>query len=180
MQKECVDRKWSELWKNSFRIIHEDNAPGHDALPVKQIWPTNESRLLKDLSYLPNPALYDFPLFPEVKSLIKKIILELVDAVKDKTTAGSMSRLRLTARTKCKVFLPSNLDRRRDYKSQSPSLIYLHHQNCLHLPSNGKDFVVAPEHFIGVSDVMVESNCRKYLGSVFINFWKCFRYGFSN
>jgi histone-lysine N-methyltransferase SETMAR len=68
--RERVRRKRPELWKNGW-ILHQDNAPAHIALSVKQCLATHNITVLQHPLYSPDLAPCDFFLFPKIKSVLK-------------------------------------------------------------------------------------------------------------
>jgi transposase len=72
------------LWKNDF-ILHQDNAPAHTALSVKQFLAEKQIAMLEHPPYSPDPAPCDFFLFPKVKSVLKGTRFASVTEVKKKT-----------------------------------------------------------------------------------------------
>jgi hypothetical protein len=73
------------LWKNGF-ILHQDNAPAHTALSVKQFLAEKQIAVLEHPPHSPNLAPCDFFLFPKVKSVLKGTRFASVTEVKKKTT----------------------------------------------------------------------------------------------
>jgi histone-lysine N-methyltransferase SETMAR len=82
--RERIRRKRPELWKNGF-ILHQDNAPAHTALSVKQFLAEKQIAVLQHPPYSPDLALCDFFLFPKVKSVLKGTRFASVTEVKKKT-----------------------------------------------------------------------------------------------
>ncbi|KAG5329384.1 MOS1T transposase, partial [Acromyrmex heyeri] len=72
--RERVRKKRSELWKNKSWILHQDNAPAHNALSMKRY-----------LTLLPDLAPCDFFLFPKIKSALKGTRFESMEEVKRKS-----------------------------------------------------------------------------------------------
>jgi histone-lysine N-methyltransferase SETMAR len=83
--RERVRRKRPQLWENGF-ILHQDNAPSHSALSVKQFLAEKSITVLEHPPYSPDLAPCDFFLFPKVKSELKGTRFESVTEVKKKTT----------------------------------------------------------------------------------------------
>jgi transposase len=83
--RERIRRKRPELWKNSF-ILHQDNAPAHTALSVKQFLAEKQIAVLEYPPYSPDLAPCDFFLFPKVKSVLKGTRFASLTEVKKKTT----------------------------------------------------------------------------------------------
>jgi histone-lysine N-methyltransferase SETMAR len=66
---ESVRRKRPELWRNGW-ILHQDTAPAHNALSVKQFLANHNITVLEHPSYSPDLAPCDFYLFPKIKSML--------------------------------------------------------------------------------------------------------------
>lgn len=84
--RERVRRKRFEMWKNRSWILHQDNAPAHNALSIKEFLAKHGIPVLEHPPYSPDLAPCDFFLFPKVMSRLKGTHLESVDAVKKKAT----------------------------------------------------------------------------------------------
>ena len=82
--RERVRRKQPELWRNGW-ILRQNNAPAHNALPVKQLLATKNITVLEQPPYSPNLAPCDFYLFPEIKSVFKGTHFVSAESVKAKT-----------------------------------------------------------------------------------------------
>ena len=67
---ECVRRKQPELWRNKL-ILHQDNAPAHNALSVKEFLANKNITVLEHPPYSPDLAPCNFYLFPKIKSVLK-------------------------------------------------------------------------------------------------------------
>ena len=80
---ERVRRKRPELWRNGW-ILHQDNAPAHNALPVKRFLATKNIAVLEHPPYSPDVAPCDFYLFPKIKSVFKGTHFVSVESVKAK------------------------------------------------------------------------------------------------
>jgi hypothetical protein len=72
--RESVRRKRPELWRNSW-ILHQDNAPAHNALSMKQCLANH------NITVLEHPPC-DFYLFPKIKSVLKGTHFLSVEDVK--------------------------------------------------------------------------------------------------
>ena len=83
--RERVRRRRPELWLNGF-IHHQDYAPAHMELSVKQFLTEKGITTLEHLPYSLALAPCDFYLFPKIKSVLKETRFQSVDAVKEKTT----------------------------------------------------------------------------------------------
>jgi len=51
--------------------LHQDNAPAHNALSVKQFLANKNITVLEHTPYSPDVAPCDFYLFPKIKSVLK-------------------------------------------------------------------------------------------------------------
>jgi len=80
---EHVRRKRPELWRNRW-ILHQDKAPAHKALSVKQFLVNKNITVLENPPYSPDLTPCDFFLFPKIKSVLKGTHFVSVD-VKAKT-----------------------------------------------------------------------------------------------
>ncbi|KAG5331644.1 MOS1T transposase, partial [Acromyrmex charruanus] len=83
--RERVRKKRSELWKNKSWILHQDNAPAHNALSVKRYLAARGTPVLEHAPYSPDLAPCDFFLFPKIKSALKGIRFESMEEVKRKS-----------------------------------------------------------------------------------------------
>lgn len=83
--RERVRKKRPDAWKNCSWILHQDNAPAHNALSVKQFLAEKCIPVLEHPPYSPDLAPCDFYLFPKVKSVLKGTHFESVEHVKVKT-----------------------------------------------------------------------------------------------
>jgi len=79
-----VRRKQPELWRNGW-ILHQDNAPAHNALSVKQFLANKNITVLEHPPYSPDLAPCDFCLFLKIKSVLKGTHFVSVAYVKAKT-----------------------------------------------------------------------------------------------
>ncbi|KAJ8943718.1 hypothetical protein NQ318_012485 [Aromia moschata] len=69
--RERVRKKRPELWKNKSWILHQNNAPGHNALSVKRYLAARGTPVLEHAPYSPDLPPCDFFLFPKIKSASK-------------------------------------------------------------------------------------------------------------
>jgi len=83
--RERVRRRRPEMWNNSSWVIHQDNAPAHNALSIKTFLKKHKITAMEHPPYSPDLAPCDF-LFPKMKSALKGTRFESVDAVKAKAT----------------------------------------------------------------------------------------------
>jgi hypothetical protein len=65
-----VRRKQPELWRKWW-ILHQDNAPSHNSLSVKQFLSSKNIAVLAHLPCSPDSDPCDFFLFPKIKSFLK-------------------------------------------------------------------------------------------------------------
>ena len=73
-----------ELWRKGWNL-HQDNAPAHNALSVKQFLANKNIPVLEHQPYSPELAPCDFCLFPKIKSVLKGTHFVSVEHVKAKT-----------------------------------------------------------------------------------------------
>ena len=83
--RERMRKKRPDLWNNHSWILHQDNAPAHNALSVKQFLAEKRITVLEHPPYSPDLAPCDFYLFPKVKSALKGTFFQSVEEVKTKT-----------------------------------------------------------------------------------------------
>jgi len=83
--RERVRKKRPELWKNKSWILHQDNAPAHNALSVKRYLAARGTPVLEHAPYSPDLAPCDFFLFPKIKSALKGTRFESMEKVKRKS-----------------------------------------------------------------------------------------------
>lgn len=83
--RERVRKKRPELWNNKSWILHQDNAPAHNALSVKRYLAARGTPVLEHAPYSPDLAPCDFFLFPKIKSALKGTRFESMEEVKRKS-----------------------------------------------------------------------------------------------
>ncbi|KAG5313910.1 MOS1T transposase, partial [Pseudoatta argentina] len=71
-------------------ILHQDNAPPHNALSVKRYLAARSTPVLEYAPYSPDLAPCDFFLFPKIKSALKGIRFESMEEVKRKSAELQM------------------------------------------------------------------------------------------
>jgi len=69
--RQRVRRKRPEFWGNWW-ILHQDNAPAHNALPVKQFLANKNTTVPEHPPYSPDRAACEFYLSSKIKVLSKK------------------------------------------------------------------------------------------------------------
>jgi histone-lysine N-methyltransferase SETMAR len=67
--REWVRRKRPEMWKNGSWVLHQDNAPAHNALFVKSFLTKHKITVLEQQPYSPDLAPCDF-FFDVITSLV--------------------------------------------------------------------------------------------------------------
>ena len=87
---ERLRRKRPELWRNGW-ILHQDNAPSHNALSVEQFFANKNISVLECPPCSPDLAPCDFYLFPKMKSVRKGTYFVSVEDVKAKTAENLKS-----------------------------------------------------------------------------------------
>jgi transposase len=83
--RDSVRHKRPELWRSGDWLLHHDNAPAHTALSVREFLAKSNMVLLPHPPYLPDLALCDFFLFPQMKKTLKGKRVSDVDEVKENT-----------------------------------------------------------------------------------------------
>jgi transposase len=73
------------LWKNGW-ILHQDNAPAHNALSVRQFLAKKQVLVLHHAPYSPDLAPCDFFLFPKLKHSLKETNFQTTEDIQRKTT----------------------------------------------------------------------------------------------
>jgi len=81
---ERVRRKRLELWINGW-ILHQDNAPAHNALSMKQFLANKNITVLEHPPCLPDLTSCDICLFPKIKSVLRGTHFVSVEDVRAKT-----------------------------------------------------------------------------------------------
>ena len=82
--RERVRRKLPELWRNGW-ILHQENAPAHNALSVKQFSVNKNIAVLEHPPYSPDLVRCDFYIIPKIKPVFKGTHFVSVERVKAKT-----------------------------------------------------------------------------------------------
>jgi len=95
---ERMRRKRPELCRNGC-ILHQDNAPAHNALSVKQFLANKNITVLEHPPYSPDLTPCDFYLFPKIKSVLKGTHFVSAEDVKAKTTDTSTALQNMTCGT---------------------------------------------------------------------------------
>jgi histone-lysine N-methyltransferase SETMAR len=81
-----IQRKRTELWENGW-ILHQDNAPVHNALSVQQfLAKKKQDPVLHHAPYSPDLAPCDFFLFPKLKNSLKGTHFQSIEDIQKKTT----------------------------------------------------------------------------------------------
>ena len=63
--------KRRELWETRSWLLHQENAPAHNALGIREFLAKNNIAVLKQPTYSPDLAPCGFFLFPKLKKVIK-------------------------------------------------------------------------------------------------------------
>jgi len=69
--REDIRQKRPELWRAGNWLLHDDNAPSHRALIMREFLAHNSIIALPQPPYSPDLAPYDFFLFPKMKLQLK-------------------------------------------------------------------------------------------------------------
>jgi histone-lysine N-methyltransferase SETMAR len=82
-----IRRKRPGLWRNGW-ILHQDNAPAHNALSVRQFLAKKKKKVpgLHHAPYTPDLAPCDFFLFPKLKHSLKGTHFQSIEDIQRKTT----------------------------------------------------------------------------------------------
>jgi len=86
--RDKVGRKRPELSVKNSWILHQDNAPAHTALSVREFIANKQITVLEDPAYSPDLAPSDFFLFPKVKKILKGWHFDDSDEIRSNTTAA--------------------------------------------------------------------------------------------
>lgn len=81
-----VREKRRELWQDNTWLLHQDNAPAHNALSIRQFLAERNIAVLDHPPYSPDLAPCDFFLFPKLKGVIKGVHFPDVEAIKKAVT----------------------------------------------------------------------------------------------
>ena len=81
-----VRRKRPELWQSGEWLLHQNNAPTHTALSVRQFLTKNAMTTASHPPYSPDLAPCDFFPFPRMKRDLKQKCVQNVEEVSGKTT----------------------------------------------------------------------------------------------
>ena len=85
---EKVRRKRPELFANNSWILHDDNAPAHTPLSVRDFLATKQITVLEHPAYSPDLGPSDFFLFPKVKEVLKGRHFDDIDDIRTNKTAN--------------------------------------------------------------------------------------------
>jgi transposase len=80
-----IRRKRPELWKHGW-ILHQDNAPAHNALSVRQFLAKKQVPMLHLAPYSPDLAPCDFFMFSKSKHSLKETRFQSIEDIQRKTT----------------------------------------------------------------------------------------------
>ena len=75
-----------ELWKTRSWLFHNDNAPAHNALGIREFLAENNIAVLEQPPYSPDLDPCDFFLFPQLKEVIKGTRFQGSEAIKTVVT----------------------------------------------------------------------------------------------
>ena len=81
-----VCEKRCELWQDNAWLLHQDNAPAHNALSIRQFLAERNVTVLDHPPYSPDLAPCDFFLFPKLKEVIKGACFPDMEAIKKAVT----------------------------------------------------------------------------------------------
>ena len=81
-----VREKRRELWQDNAWLLHQDNAPVHNALSIRQFLVKRNVTVLDHPPYSPDLAPCDFFLFPKLKEVIKGVRFLDMEIIKKAVT----------------------------------------------------------------------------------------------
>jgi len=90
LEKLCekIRQKWSKHFANNSWILHQDNAPAHTALSVREFLATKQIPVLEQPAHSLDLAPGDFFLFPKIKEILKGRHFDDTDDIWSNTTAA--------------------------------------------------------------------------------------------
>ncbi|UYV70126.1 GK [Cordylochernes scorpioides] len=80
--REAIRQKRPDLWKNKNWLLHNDNAPAHTSLLVRDFLAKNNTLMIPQPPYSPDLAPCDFFLFPKLKRPMKGRRYATLDEIK--------------------------------------------------------------------------------------------------
>jgi len=86
--REKVRRKRPEIFANNSWILHQDNAPAHTAMSLREFLTTKQITVLEHPAYSPDLAPNDVFLFPKIKKILKGRHFDDIDYIGSNTTAA--------------------------------------------------------------------------------------------
>ena len=69
--RENVRCKWPEISNNGDWLLHQDNAPAHTSLVVREFLTNNNMTTVPHPAYSPHLAPFNFYMFPKLKLQVK-------------------------------------------------------------------------------------------------------------
>ena len=81
-----VREKRRELWQDNAWLLHQDNAPAHNALSIRQFLAERNVTVLNHPPYSPDLAPCDFFLFSKLKEVIEGVRFPDMEAIKKAVT----------------------------------------------------------------------------------------------
>ena len=82
-------KKSPELWWSGEWLLHQDNAPAHTALRVRQFLMKNGMTTALHPPHSPDLSPCDFYLFPRMKRGLKEKRFQYVEDVREKNDRGT-------------------------------------------------------------------------------------------
>ncbi|UYV78553.1 hypothetical protein LAZ67_16001984 [Cordylochernes scorpioides] len=80
--REAIRQKRPNMWKNKNWLLHNDNAPAHTSLLVRDLLAKNNTLMMPQPPYSPDLAPCDFFLFPKLKRPMKGRRYATLDKIK--------------------------------------------------------------------------------------------------
>ena len=78
-----MGRKRPEAWTNKTWMLHNDNAPAHASLLIREFLARQETIVVPQPPYSPDLAPADFFLFPKLKSTLKGRRFLTIEEIKE-------------------------------------------------------------------------------------------------
>lgn len=89
--REAIRKKRPALWGNNSWILHDDNAPSHNALIIREFLVKNNTNTIQQPPNSPDLAPCDFFLFDRLKKPLRGTRFESVEAIKLKSLEALMA-----------------------------------------------------------------------------------------
>ncbi|UYV80443.1 K02A2.6-like [Cordylochernes scorpioides] len=149
--REAIRQKRPDLWKNKNWLLHDDKAPAHTSLLVRDFLAKNNTLMMPQPPYSPDLAPCDFFLFPKLKRPMKGRRYATLDEIK---TASKEELKKILKNDFLKCF--------EDWKNRWHKTISDKTGNCTFISSRGSSvvdyFIVSYSLLEHVVDLKVDNN----------------------